>query len=290
MSRTVHLNGAWLPEEEAKISIFDRGFLFADAVYEVTAIAQGRLLDFPRHAARLWRSLDALGMSMPVSESVLLDLHKEIARRNAIEDGMVYLQVSRGAQDRNFLFPDDLSPTFVMFTQPRAMLDNPKWDIGIAMRSAPEGRWVRRDIKSVQLLYSSLAKKEAARDGFDDTLFVEDGLVTESVSANFHIVTGDGTLVTRELSNALLPGITRGSIVGMTQAAGLRADERSFTLAEAMGATEAFITDSINLVMPVVSIDRQPIGDGVPGPVSKRLRQLYIEDRLANGIPIAALA
>ena len=287
MSRTVYVNGEWLPEEAARISIFDRGFLFADAAYEVTAVARRLLLDFPRHAARLRRSLDMLEIPMPVSEATLLDLHKEIARRNAIDEGMVYLQVSRGAQDRNFLYSDDLSPTFVMFTQPRTMLHNPKWATGITMCSAPEGRWARRDIKSVQLLYSSLAKKQAVRGGFDDTLFVEDGLVTESVSANFHIVDRDGTLVTRGLSNALLPGITRGSIVDGARAAGMRAEERAFTLSGAMEAAEAFITDAINLVMPVVSIDRQPIGAGVPGPVSRRLRELYVEDRLANGIPLA---
>ena len=217
----------------------------------------------------------------------MLDLHKEIARRNATLEGMVYLQVSRGAHDRNFLYPDDLSPTFVMFTQPRTMLHNPKWATGITMCSAPDGRWARRDIKSVQLLYSSLAKKQAVRSGFDDTLFVEDGLVTESVSANFHIIDHDGTVVTRGLSNALLPGITRGSIVGVARPRACARRKEPARSREAMGAAEAFITDSINLVMPVVSIDRRPIGAGVPGPVSRRLRELYVEDRLANGIPLA---
>ena len=162
--------------------------------------------------------------------------------------------------------------------------------MGERLRDAQRARGPlgHRDIKSVQLLYASLAKKEASRQGFDDTLFVEDGLVTESVSANFHIVTGEGTLITRELSHALLPGITRGSIVDIARAAGVRAEERAFTLAEAVGAAEAFITDSINLVMPVVSIDRHPIGAGVPGPISRRLRELYVEDRLANGLPVAS--
>ncbi|MCX8998358.1 D-amino-acid transaminase [Rhizobiaceae bacterium BDR2-2] len=283
MSRTVYLNGAWLSEDEAKVSVFDRGFLFADAIYEVTAVISGKLVDFAGHAARLRRSLDALGIPAPVSENQLLSLHKEIARRNALLDGLIYLQISRGAQDRDFLFPEGLHPTFVMFTQAKQVLDNPRWKSGISVQTSPEGRWANRQIKTVQLLYSSLAKVNAARDGFDDVLFVEDGFITEASSANFHMITPEGTLVTRDLSNALLHGITRGSILDLARKAGLRAEERAFIPEEAKGAAETFITSATSFVMPVVSIDGHTIGDGTPGPVSRRLLDLYIEDRLANG-------
>ncbi|WP_052192584.1 aminotransferase class IV [Sphingomonas sp. Ant H11] len=186
---------------------------FADAIYEVTAVADGKLIDFKGHTDRLKRSLETLGIPMPVAEGELLALHQEIARRNGITHGLVYLQISRGAEDRNFIYTDGLRPTIVMFTQPRTILANPGWERGITMKTAPDGRWAHRQIKTVQLLYSSMAKMEALREGYDDVLFVEDGLITESGSANFHIITKDGILITRDLSNALLHGITRAGSV-----------------------------------------------------------------------------
>ncbi|MCY1203220.1 D-alanine aminotransferase [compost metagenome] len=285
--RTVYLNGEWMPGRDAKVSIFDRGFLFSDAIYEVTAVADGKLIDFAGHAARLRRSLDLLSIAVPVSESELLELHKQIARKNGVANGLVYLQVSRGVQDRNFVFSNDLQPTVALFTQARSILNNPQWLTGISMKTSPDGRWANRHIKTVQLLYASLAKTQAVAEGFDDTLFVENGLVTESCSANFHVVTADGVLVTRDPSHALLHGITRASILDLARAAGMRAEERAFSLDEAMQASEAFITDSIGMVVPVVAIDRQPIGSGKPGPASTRLRERYIKDRLANGVSIA---
>jgi D-alanine transaminase len=288
MNRTVYVNGDWLPEAQAAISVFDRGFLFADAVYEVTAIGQGKLLDFAAHAARLKRSLDLLGIAMPMSEERLLALHRELARRNEMTDGLVYLQISRGVQDRSFLFPADLQPTVVMFTQSKNLFDNPKWASGISMQTAPDGRWAWRHAKTVQLLYASLAKVEATRQGYDDALLVEDGVVTESSSANFHIVAEDGSVVTRDLSNAILPGVTRRSILDLAHTAGLRTEQRPISVEELGRVAEAFITDSINFVMPVVRVDQQQIASGVPGPVATRLRDLYIDDRLAHGTTIAA--
>jgi D-amino acid aminotransferase len=285
--RTVYLNGEWLPENEAKVSIFDRGFLFADAIYEVTAVVDGKIFDFKGHSARLRRSLDMLGIAIALSERDLLDLHKQIARRNRMTEGLIYLQISRGVQDRNFLIPDDLCPTVTMFTQAKSIRDNPKLENGIAVRTSPDRRWALRQIKSTQLLYSSLEKTESARQGFDDVLFVEDGYITEGGSANFHVMTANGTLVTRQLSNALLHGTARRSILDIARAIGLRTEERALTPDEAKDASEAFITDSVNLLMPVVSIDRQQVGSGKPGPVSIRLRDLYIADRLANGDSIA---
>lgn len=227
---------------------------------------------------------------MPVAEGELLALHQEIARRNGITHGLVYLQISRGAEDRNFIYTDGLRPTIVMFTQPRTILANPGWERGITMKTAPDGRWAHRQIKTVQLLYSSMAKMEALREGYDDVLFVEDGLITESGSANFHIITKDGILITRDLSNALLHGITRASVLDLGARAGLETRQAAVTLEEAKNAEEAFITDSISFVMPVVSIDGHPVGLGKPGPATAKLRKLYIEDRLATGINIAERA
>jgi D-alanine transaminase len=177
-----------------------------------------------------------------------------------------------------------------MFTQPRTILANPGWERGITMKTAPDGRWAHRQIKTVQLLYSSMAKMEALREGYDDVLFVEDGLITESGSANFHIITKDGILITRDLSNALLHGITRASVLDLGARAGLETRQAAVTLEEAKNAEEAFITDSISFVMPVVSIDGHPVGLGKPGPATAKLRKLYIEDRLATGINIAERA
>lgn len=284
--RTVYLNGQWLPEAEGKISIFDRGFLFADAIYEVTAVIEGKLIDYAGHAARLQRSLDALGIPTPVDADELLALHKEIARRNHIQEGLIYLQISRGVQDRDFVFPQDLAPTLVLFTQAKRVLDNPKWKTGLSLQVVPDGRWSQRQIKTVQLLYSSLMKTEAVHKGFDDVLFIEDGCVTEASSANFHIITTDGTLVTRHLSNALLHGITRGSILDLAAKAGLTVEERSFTVDEAKSAAEAFITSATSFVTPVVSLDGHKIGDGTPGSVSRRLLDIYLRESLQHGTPI----
>lgn len=284
MTRTVYVNGDWVDETEARVSIFDRGFLFADAIYEVTAVVGGKLVGYPGHAERLKRSLDSLGIPHPFTDESLLALHREIIARNGLTDGAVYLQVSRGAEDRDFIFSPGLTPTFVMFTQARSVLDNPKWKTGIGVITMPEGRWANRQIKTVQLLYSSLAKVEAHARGAEDVLFVEDGAVTEAGSSNAHIVTRDGTLVTRALSNALLHGITRASILDLARDAQIRVEERPFTPEEALNAAEVFLSSASAFVMPVVAIDGQPVGDGKPGPLTARLRELYIAHELAHAI------
>lgn len=284
MSRTVYVDGRWVPEGEASVSVFDRGFLFADAVYEVTAVVGGRLIDYRGHAARLVRSLAALGIRAPVPEVRLLDLHREIVERNALDEGLVYLQVTRGSADRDFLFPADLAPTLVMFTQAKLVLANPKAETGLAVVTLPDERWGRRDIKTVQLLHASLMKAEARARGADDVLLVEHGLVTEASSANVHIVTGAGALVTRGLGRALLPGITRASVLDLARGAGIACEERAFTPAEARSAAECFITSATSFVLPVVRIDGAAVGDGRPGRVTRRLRDLYVADRLASAI------
>ncbi len=282
MSRIVYVNGAFLPEAEATISIFDRGFLFADAVYEVTSVLDGRLVDLAHHLARLHRSLGELGLPAPVDDATLEAIHRELVARNAVVEGMVYLQVTRGAADRDFAWPPEPSPSLVLFTQGRSLVDTPAATSGLRVVTMPDIRWARRDIKTVQLLGASMCKMAAKRAGADDAWFVEDGFVTEGSSSNAWIVTGDGVIVTRNLSSAILPGITRAALIGYAEAAQLKVEERPFTVAEAHGAAEAFITAASAFVTPVVAIDGQPVGDGTPGPITRRLRELYIAESRAR--------
>ena len=287
MSRTVYLNGAYVPEEDAKISIFDRGFLMADGVYEVTSVIDGKLIDFDGHTARLDRSLRELDMENPISRDDLLEAHRELMRLNAINEGLVYLQITRGApNDRDFVFPDpDETPqTIVMFTQNKpGLAENPTAKKGIKIISIEDIRWGRRDIKTVQLLYPSMGKMMAKKQGADDAWMVEDGAVTEGTSNNAYIVK-DGKIITRALSNDILHGITRAAVLRFAQEAQMEVIERDFTIAEAQEADEAFITSASTFVMPVVEIDSQPLGTGIPGPLVTRLREIYLEESLKRAI------
>ncbi len=284
MTRTVYLNGSWLAEADAKISVFDRGFLFADAIYEVTGVVDGKLLEYAGHSARLHRSMAELGIDCPLTEEELLSVHREIVLKNGLQEGLIYLQISRGAADRDFAFPENVTPTLVLFTQAKSVLDNPKVRTGISVALVPDQRWARRDIKTVQLLYPSMAKMQAASMGADDAWLVEDGFVTEASAATAHIISKDGKLITRGLSNAILHGITRLSVLDIARNAGLGVEERAFTPEEAKNAAEAFITSATNFVLPVTKIDGQPVGDGKPGLQTLKLRQLYIDNKLANAI------
>ncbi len=280
MSRIVYVNGAYIPEEEAKVSIFDRGFLFADGVYEVTSVLGGKLVDFAGHARRLQRSLDELEIANPLDEDAWLDVHRSLVSKNEIEDGLVYLQVTRGAADRDFAYPEGAAPTVVLFTQAKpGLADNPATKVGIKVISVPDIRWGRRDIKTVQLLYPSMAKMAAKKAGADDAWMVEDGRVTEGSSNNAYIVK-DGTIITRHLGNEILHGITRAAVLRFAREAQMKVEERAFTIEEAMAADEAFITSASAFVMPVVEIDGTPLGDGTPGTVAARLREVYLEESL----------
>ena len=287
MSRTVYLNGAYVPEEDAKISIFDRGFLMADGVYEVTSVIDGKLIDFDGHTTRLDRSLRELDMENPISRDDLLEAHRELVRLNAIDEGLVYLQITRGApNDRDFVFPDpDETPqTIVMFTQNKpGLAENPTAKKGIKIISIEDIRWGRRDIKTVQLLYPSMGKMMAKKQGADDAWMVEDGAVTEGTSNNAYIVK-DRKIITRALSNDILHGITRAAVLRFAQEAQMEVIERDFTIAEAQEADEAFITSASTFVMPVVEIDSQPLGTGTPGPMVTRLREIYLEESLKSAI------
>lgn len=280
MSRTVYLNGDYLPEDEAKISIFDRSFLMADGVYEVTSVLGGKLIDFDGHAKRLERSLSELGMQKPEAFDDLLEIHRELVRLNNIDEGMIYLQVSRGsAGDRDFVYPsEDVKPTLVLFTQSKpGLADNPAAKVGMKIISLEDQRWGRRDIKTTQLLYPSMGKMAAKAAGCDDAWLVEDGAVTEGTSNNAYIVKGD-TIVTRQLSNDILHGITRAAVLRFAREAQMKVDERAFTIAEAQEADEAFVTSASTFVMPVIEIDGAAIGTGKPGPIAARLREIYLEE------------
>ena len=281
MSRIVYVNGEYLPEEEAVVSVFDRGFLMADGVYEVTSVLDGKLIDFAGHAARLNRSLRELDMAQPCSEAELLAIHRELVARNGIEEGLIYLQVTRGNPgDRDFAFPDPevTKPTLVLFTQSKpGLADSPAAKTGWKVISIPDIRWHRRDIKTTQLLYPSMGKMMAKKAGADDAWLIEDGLVTEGTSNNAYIVKG-GRIVTRALSNDILHGITRAAVLRFAAEAQMQVEERSFTIEEAQAADEAFVTSASSFVMPVVEIDGAALGDGRPGPVATRLREIYLEE------------
>ena len=279
--RTVYVNGDYLPENEAKISIFDRGFLMADGVYEVTSVLDGKLIDFAGHAKRLERSLGELDMPHPAALPDLLEIHRELVRLNGIDEGMVYLQITRGAPaDRDFVFPDPetTTPTVVLFTQNKpGLADSPVAKKGIKVISIEDQRWARRDIKTVQLLFPSMGKMMAKAAGADDAWMVEDGAVTEGTSNNAYIIKNN-TIITRHLGNEILHGITRAAVLRFAKEAQMKVEERSFTIAEAQDADEAFITSASTFVMPVVEIDGMAVGTGTPGPVAARLREIYLEE------------
>lgn len=286
MTRTVYVNGEYLPETEAKVSIFDRGFLMADAVYEVTSVLDGKLIDFEGHAVRLERSLNELDMQAPCSKEELLDIHRKLVEANEIVEGLVYLQVTRGSDgDRDFVFPsEDTKPTLVLFTQNKpGLADSPAAQKGAKVISIDDIRWGRRDIKTTQLLYPSMGKMMAKAAGADDAWMVEDGYVTEGTSNNAYFVK-DGKIVTRPLSTDILHGITRKAVLRMAEEAQMKIEERLFTVDEAKEADEAFTTSASAFVMPVVEIDGVELGDGTPGPIAKRLREIYLEESRAQAI------
>ncbi|MDE0765216.1 MAG: D-amino-acid transaminase [Amylibacter sp.] len=287
MTRTVYLNGEYVHESEAKVSIFDRGFLMADGVYEVTSVIGGKLIDFEGHAIRLARSMNELMMQPAITKDALLEVHRELIVRNDLQEGMIYLQITRGSpNDRDFVFPDPekVKPTVVLFTQSNPnMVYNPKAKVGMKVISIADERWGRRDIKTVQLLYPSMGKMMAKAEGADDAWMVEDGMVTEGTSNNAYIIK-DNVIITRKLSNDILHGITRAAVLRFAGEAQMTVEERNFTIAEAQDADEAFITSASTFVMPVVSVDGVGVGSGRPGPIAARLREIYLEESLKTAI------
>lgn len=280
MSRIVYVNGAYLAEEQARISVFDRGFLFADGVYEVSSVLRGQLVDNQGHLSRLHRSLNELDMSAPASDAEIESIQKQLIERNGVDQGLVYLQVTRGAADRDFAYPQGVQPSLVMFTQKKNLIDSPQAREGIAVIGVDDIRWRRRDIKTIGLLAPCMAKMRARNAGADDAWLVEDGFVTEGSSNNAFIVDADNTLITRQLGNEILAGITRKAVLKLAQEKQIEIDQRPFSLEEACNAKEAFITSATTFVMPVVSVNGNTIADGRPGRLTQRLRELYIETAL----------
>ncbi len=283
MTRIAFVNGEYLPLSGARVSVLDRGFLFADGVYEVTAVIDGLLIDNAPHLARLERSLGALGMTMPMTADELTTVQRQLVERNNLENGGVYLQVTRGVADRDFTHDGALEQTVVLFTQEHAMADAPFGATGIRVISVPDLRWNRRDIKSVALLAQVMAKQAAREAGCAEAWMVMDGHVTEGGSSNAYIVRGDA-IITRPLSNEILAGITRASVVALLRETGMTLEERPFTIDEALAADEAFITAATMLVCPVIEIDGNRIGAGQPGPAARRLREIYLDHARATGV------
>jgi D-alanine transaminase len=277
--RTVYLNGIYLPETEAHISIFDRGFLFSDSVYEVISVLGGKLVDFDRHVDRLARSMAGLKMmQVPVRDDVL-GFCRELITRNILNEGLVYIQVTRGNPgDRDFSAPPvDTAPTVTAFTQKLALLDRPEAERGLSVVTLPDKRWGMAHLKTTQLLYASLMKMEAKALGADDAWLVRDGFVTEGTSQNAHILTTGGVLVTHPLDHDALHGITQVALKELAARDGVPIEERHFTIEEAKSSAEAMNSSASGFIMPVTRIDGVQIGSGMAGPVTRRLRQIYVE-------------
>ena len=276
MSRTVYVNGDFCAEAEAKVSIFDRGLLFADGAYEVVGVLEGKLIDFPAHMNRLDRSLGELGIASPLSHDELLEVHRELVRRNDVCEGTVYMQVTRGCAERDYTCANDLKPSVFLFTQEKPIEENETVKRGAKLKSVLDVRWARRDIKSVGLLGQVMAKQEAHASGADEALLVDaNGMVNEGGSSSAYIVV-DGTIITRPLSRDILAGVTRASLLALVAERGMAMNERAFSLEEAYMARECFLTAASLFVCPVVEIDGRMIGDGAPGVVAKQLREIYL--------------
>jgi len=280
-----YVNGAYVPLAEAKVSILDRGFLFADGIYEVSAVLDGKLVDNASHLARLQRSLGEIYLPLPESLDRILEIQRELIARNRLADGLVYLEVTRGAHTgRDFVFPKDVKPTLVMFTSVKDIINAPAAKSGIRVITVPDLRWARRDIKSVGLLAQVLAKQAAAEAGAGEAWMIEDGMVTEGGSSSAFILTQDDVLVTRQNSTTILPGCTRKAVVALAEERQFRVEERPFTVEEAVAAKEAFVTSASLFVQSVTSIDGKQVANGKPGPMTMRLREIYIDFARATAV------
>jgi D-alanine transaminase len=281
-----YVNGSFVPLSEAKVSVLDRGFLFADGIYEVAAVLDGKLVDSASHLQRLERSVGEIQLKLPESIARIEEIQKELIARNELESGMVYLQVTRGAdKGRDFAFPKGNVPsTLVMFVTAKDIINAPAAKSGIGVITVPDIRWERRDIKSVALLAQVLAKQAAAAAGAGEAWMIEDGLVTEGGSSSAFILTKDDVIVTRPNSNSILPGCTRKAVLALAEERQLKVEERPFTVAEAIAAKEAFITSASSFVQPVISIDGKAVADGKPGPMAARLREIYIAFARATAV------
>ncbi len=279
MSRIAYVNGAYVPMSEAYVHIDDRGYQFADGVYEGVSIRRGKLIDLEPHLDRLWRSMGELQMAAPMDRGPMRFVLKEVVRRNRIKDGFLYLQITRGVAPRDHPFPAETPWPAMVVTAKRLNFDaitNKALNEGVAASSQPDIRWGRCDVKSTSLLPNILAKQAAREAGaFEAVMVDKDGYVTEGSSTNIWMVTKDGTLVTRSTDDNILSGITRRSVMNVAYELQMKVEERAFTLEEAKEAAEMFLTSSTSCAMPIVTLDGERIGDGTPGPVAKRLVEAY---------------
>jgi D-alanine transaminase len=278
LDQIAYVNGSFVPLADAKVSILDRGFLFADGIYEVAAVLEGKLIDNASHLARLERSVGEISLALPESIERIQEIQQELVKRNNLVNGMVYLEVTRGADTgRDFAFPKDVKPTLIMFTSVKDIVNAESAKTGIKVITVPDIRWARRDIKSVALLAQVLAKQAAAEANAGEAWMIEDGKVTEGGSSSAFILTQDDVLVTRQNGSEILPGCTRKAVVKLAQERQLRVEERAFTVEEALRAKEAFITSATVFVQAVVAIDGKTVADGKPGPMTSRLREIYVD-------------
>ncbi|TMJ59302.1 MAG: D-amino-acid transaminase [Alphaproteobacteria bacterium] len=285
MDQIAYVNGSFVPMADAKVSILDRGFLFADGIYEVAAVLDGKLIDNASHLARLQRSVGEISLALPETIERIQEIQKELVARNNLVNGMVYLEVTRGADTgRDFAFPKDVKPTLIMFTSVKDIVNAASAKSGIGVITVPDIRWARRDIKSVALLAQVLAKQAAAEKHAGEAWMIEDGMVTEGGSSSAFILTHDDVLVTRQNSSAILPGCTRKAVVALAEERQLRVEERPFSVEEALAAKEAFITSATVFVQAVVSIDGKTVANGKPGPMTGRLREIYIDFARASAV------
>lgn len=274
--RVIYVDGAYLPEAEARIPVMDRGFLFGEAIYEVTALIDGHLVDNDLHLARLERSLAEVGLALPCTLDEVRAVQRQLILRNRMREGTVYLQVTGGRAERDFIPAAQPVAGFVAFTQPKVLRDTAGQRDGVRVDLAEDPRWSRRDIKTTQLLGQVMAKRQAKARGLADAWLHQDGEVTESASSSAFIVTKAGSIVSRQNSRAILPGCTRRAVARLAEAEGLVLEERPIALAEIADAAEAFMTSASSLVLPVVEVGGTVIGDGRPGPMTRRLQALYL--------------
>ena len=288
MKRIVYVNNKYIDEKNAKISIFDRGLLFSDSVYEVTAVIDNKLIDFPAHIDRLEKSLKELEIKNSFSYEFLLEVHKELINKNKFsnKEGLIYMQVSRGTIERDFLIKDNnITPNIFAFTQEKNLTNVDFKTNGLEIITRNDLRWQRKDIKTTQLLYATLIKTEAHKFGADDAWLIDnDGFVNEGTSNNAYIIDKNNNIITRNLSNKLLPGITRKTIIEVAKKLKITIEERPFTVKEALESNEAFISSASTLIAPITKIDKNTIGNGKMGPITEILRETYIKISKNNSI------
>ncbi len=284
MSKIAYVNGHFLPENEATVSIFDRGFLFGDGIYEAVSVLEGKLVDLAPHLARLDRSLKEVGLRTSYSHDQITTILKELVTKNEMREGLLYFQITRGVAPRAFHFPpQSVESSLVGFTLPMALAERVEANEGVSVITVPELRWKRRDIKSIGLLPQCLGKQAAIEQDCYEALMVEDGMITEGTSSSSYLIKSN-SVITRPLSNDILPGVTRRVLLSLAKEDDIKIEERLFSVEEAYDADEFCLTAASNFVLPVVKIDGKTIGDGKPGPLTKRLRQLYIEEALRTAV------